>query len=626
MNEFDELGMTELANRLKLESPEKMSIAGAFAFGYGALGMQQTDAREDLSWYNDLGPLETLFLGMIFPKRFADVHELSNSLATWLRQVRGEKIHTWICEFVTLVVDQSFDAGVPVDDGDFLLSLNHFLEKQGFHRYRIPGRLLPGRVLQGSRVATGFADVDLGEITVGPTSESWLRWFWEEAEEPRDNPTVLEALRNGLRRLRGDEPEMHDAEPDIIVLGLYLSLVADSDETISDLPGRAFAWSAGLREDSPICRIVDIAYAATRQGWTLDDALLAAKEAPGANSVVETADRRWMSSPLIIFREMAVELGHGGIIARHEPEWASASGGARAKTSAMELLEEIESDLRHADLVVERSNAPELNQRRINYDGSTMVSLSPQAAAKVRPIIEEQRRMFEATFGRSPGPGDPVFWDPDRSDEPTPIDPKVFQSEFHQGLRDFAMRSEDPTERAMFLACADVGMLIAEENLHTLTTAELAEYDRRFAHHLTEEQSRVLLLDPADEIRLRGVSEDNIERKQMRKVIEAVKRRASEFDRDRVAVLAALQATALAAIARELPQFQRRWGDGTPDETLRSFVDEAVIDLRDPSILALTVDEVVAFGSRQPAGPVDEEVLVDWMQVLNEVVGFDEDR
>ncbi|SDL47681.1 hypothetical protein SAMN05216298_3995 [Glycomyces sambucus] len=637
MTELDELGVAELGDRLKLESPGGMSVAGAFAFGYGAIGMRQEEQCDALSWYGELGPLEVLFLGMIFPKRFTDEHELANALFEWMQRVRSEKVYEWICEFVNLVVERSFEVGIPVDDRNFMLSLNHYLEMEGFHRYRIPQKLLPERVLRDSRIVTGFRNVDLGELDRSREAEAWLRWFWEDPEKPYRDPTVLEALRSGLRHLLGREHEgaagkseviiQAMAKPSAIIHALYLSLAAGPDEAILDLPTRSYAWISGLREESAIWDVADAAITAADRAWTLDDALLAVKDIAGMNVVVESRDRQWKSSPLVLFREVALKVGHGGILARNEPEWTSSSCAARARKSAMELLREVEFDLRHIDLVAKHSTATDLSQRRANYDGSVTVSIPPSAVAGMRSVFEEQHRVFRETFGREPASGDPIFWDPDRTDEPVYIDPDVFQAEFEQDLQTAAAEFEDLRMRAMTLACADFGMIVVETNLHTFTTEEIAEYNRLFAHHLAEEQARALILDPGDEAKLIDISSHNSDRIQMRAVLDAVKRRASELDRDRGTVLAELHRATLAVISRELPELQLHWGDGTPDESLRSFVDEESINLRDSSILSLTVDAVVGYGTAcqvEQSRLVGDEVILDWMQVLNEVAGFDE--
>src|SRR2546425_10573077 len=45
------------------------------------------------------------------------------------------------------------------------------------------------------------------------------------------------------------------------------------------------------------------------------------------------------------------------------------------------------------------------------------VKMTPEVAE----VMERQRKLFIAIVGRSPGPGDPVFFDPDE-EEPKPLD------------------------------------------------------------------------------------------------------------------------------------------------------------------------------------------------------------
>jgi SEC-C motif len=49
-------------------------------------------------------------------------------------------------------------------------------------------------------------------------------------------------------------------------------------------------------------------------------------------------------------------------------------------------------------------------------DDPRSVELSP----KVMGALEEQRKNFRRKFGRDPGPGDPIFFNPD-ADEPEPM-------------------------------------------------------------------------------------------------------------------------------------------------------------------------------------------------------------
>jgi len=60
---------------------------------------------------------------------------------------------------------------------------------------------------------------------------------------------------------------------------------------------------------------------------------------------------------------------------------------------------------------------------------SRQQSLEQMAARAMR----KQLKAFRKKFGRDPGPGDPVFFDPDK-DVPTPIDPEVFDKNLLEAL------------------------------------------------------------------------------------------------------------------------------------------------------------------------------------------------
>jgi hypothetical protein len=54
---------------------------------------------------------------------------------------------------------------------------------------------------------------------------------------------------------------------------------------------------------------------------------------------------------------------------------------------------------------------------------------------RVYEALLEQRKAFIEKFGREPGPGDPVFFDPDK-DVPTPIDPARLEADLEKVIRD----------------------------------------------------------------------------------------------------------------------------------------------------------------------------------------------
>ena len=54
---------------------------------------------------------------------------------------------------------------------------------------------------------------------------------------------------------------------------------------------------------------------------------------------------------------------------------------------------------------------------------------------RVREALLEQRKAFIDKFGQEPGPGDPVFFDPDK-EVPTPIGPDRMNADLEKALRD----------------------------------------------------------------------------------------------------------------------------------------------------------------------------------------------
>jgi hypothetical protein len=63
---------------------------------------------------------------------------------------------------------------------------------------------------------------------------------------------------------------------------------------------------------------------------------------------------------------------------------------------------------------------------------------------RVHAALLEQRKAFIDKFGREPGPGDPVFFDPDK-DVPTPIDPARLDADLEKALRQSGI---DPVQAA----------------------------------------------------------------------------------------------------------------------------------------------------------------------------------
>jgi hypothetical protein len=65
---------------------------------------------------------------------------------------------------------------------------------------------------------------------------------------------------------------------------------------------------------------------------------------------------------------------------------------------------------------------------------------------RVHAALLEQRKAFIEKFGREPGPGDPVFFDPDK-DVPTPIGADRLEADLEKALRDSGI---DPEKAEVF--------------------------------------------------------------------------------------------------------------------------------------------------------------------------------
>jgi hypothetical protein len=65
---------------------------------------------------------------------------------------------------------------------------------------------------------------------------------------------------------------------------------------------------------------------------------------------------------------------------------------------------------------------------------------------RVQEALLDQRKAFIDKFGREPGPGDPVFFDPDK-DVPTPIGVDRMSADLEKTLRDSSI---DPAKAEAF--------------------------------------------------------------------------------------------------------------------------------------------------------------------------------
>ena len=86
--------------------------------------------------------------------------------------------------------------------------------------------------------------------------------------------------------------------------------------------------------------------------------------------------------------------------------------------------------------------------------------------------LDEQRRAFIEKFGREPGPGDPILFDPD-ADTPTPMDPdRVFAGTI------MAMIKTGTRHELIYGFIRTGGMIFTAETAHLWAAEDLALWDK----------------------------------------------------------------------------------------------------------------------------------------------------
>lgn len=350
-----------LARLVRSNSPAKVSLAGAYALGYGGLAMAQIE-DDGPDWFHDLDPLETLFLGTAWPQKFCDSYEFANACWAWLRLLRNTVHWAGIERFVAEALAASEQFDLAVDEGELMLLLAGRLESAGLDQRKLPRDLLPDRALRGARFI-GLRDADCVQPDVPLDVADRLAGFWAscEVELPADGSAV-DGLRVGLHLLSSIGMDVHE-ESALLLPALYIGLVATDDEDLADAGERAVAWALGLDEDSSLVPVTNVLLAAADDA-DVDVVLARLFGVSAFTEQVRSEDCLWHSSPGAALVRLALEFGHRQVIALN------------CKT----------------------------------------VSLGAGGSA----LVEAQRRKFEEKFGRPMGPDDPVFFDPD-ADEPQPF-------------------------------------------------------------------------------------------------------------------------------------------------------------------------------------------------------------
>ncbi|QNI30528.1 hypothetical protein H7849_15405 [Alloacidobacterium dinghuense] len=95
--------------------------------------------------------------------------------------------------------------------------------------------------------------------------------------------------------------------------------------------------------------------------------------------------------------------------------------------------------------------------------------MSPEVAQ----AMKKQLKAFRKKFHRDPGPGDPIFFDPD-ADTPQPFS-EAKASEIFDEMMNVA--KEANIRPALIYAMKKTGRIVTEQNRKLLSPEELAEWD-----------------------------------------------------------------------------------------------------------------------------------------------------
>ncbi len=408
---------------VRANPPGKVSLAGAYALGFGVLGMAQAEGDEP-EWFAELDPLDTLFLGTVWPRRFADGYEFGNALTAWLGLLRGTVHWAGIERFVREVLAASAEHDLPVDEGELMLLVAGRLEAAGLDQRKLPRGLLPGTALADARLARG-PDPDAPLPAPPPDAAERVARLWAAAEVgvPHDG-TAHDALREGLHLLGAAGIDVRH-ETAVLMPALYIALVAGEFEELGQAGERAVAWALGLAEDSALVPVTDVLLTAPQRGLDPDAALGHLLGIPAFADPVAGGDRRWHSWPGTELTSLAFELGYPQVITR--------------------------------------------DSKVIRVDAD-------QAAA-----LEAQVRRFEEKFGRPPGPDDPLFFDPD-ADEPQPVSLTGLETET------VAMLEAAGICPAWIYAYQNTGGLLPRPDGSFVSARDQAEWDEAISRYVRVHQ------------------------------------------------------------------------------------------------------------------------------------------
>ncbi|MEW2545869.1 hypothetical protein AB0910_08835 [Streptomyces sp. NPDC047002] len=508
------LGNAALQRLLRTNEPRRLSLAGAYSFGYLALAEAQVEENEP-HWYQEIDPLDALFLGTAWPERFSDEHEFANSRDAWLRLLRDTTHGKDIERFVRESVSASEDLGLPVDDGKFLLALAGRLEAAGLDRRRLPRRLLPDTALQGCRAVFGPSPgMNLPEQPKNAAKK--VKRFWAQGQQ--QIPETAEAvLREGLRRFWNDDLPV-EQESALLLPALYGPLMTKPGELLENMGDHAWAWALSLDETSSLLPVLDILITAPGLGLSVTDTLKHLFAVPAFTQPIPSDALLWTSSPGLALPRLAFELGFSKVRTRDsvirsnmldyagmqmrmhlstanydaetsdsdnitEAEYAEGTPGRGWEERSQAVHEAVVERLRKKTggrSLPHRSSGNPV-ERIWNADGSSVVRILTETpeGQLVRDAHQAQLRAFKDKFGREPVPGDPLFFDPD-VDEPTRLSEEYFDDMMLEMAENAAEIGIDP---AFLHASREVGYMVTEMNRNMFTVAEVLAFTRAVERH-----------------------------------------------------------------------------------------------------------------------------------------------
>jgi len=172
-----------------------------------------------------------------------------------------------------------------------MLLLAARLEAAGLDQRKLPGHLLPERLLEGARLAYGPSeDLVLPDPPEDAAARAGRLWAATEVAGLANDGTAADAVREGLGMLAAAGLDVR-GDARVLLPALYAALVAKDSEELSESGERAVAWALGLAAGSALVPVTDVMLVAPRRGMDVDTALGHLFGIPAFSEQVAAADR-----------------------------------------------------------------------------------------------------------------------------------------------------------------------------------------------------------------------------------------------------------------------------------------------------------------------------------------------